>query len=203
MSLGGAGETRRYHDGMWRALKLHPDSRSAAVARIEVEAERAGPASLELRYVLTGDAGDLRLPPTGESKRTDELWRHTCFEAFVGTPGGDAYIELNFAPSTQWAAYAFDGYRRGMRPADVSTPRIEVRATQDEFQLTATVDLGGAGLPPDAPWRIGLSAVVEARGGRISYWALAHPPRKPDFHSRDCFALELPAPDRPSDLERP
>ena len=27
----------------------------------------------------------------------------------------------------------------------------------------------------------------------MSYWALAHPPGKPDFHHPDCFALELPA----------
>ena len=45
-----------------------------------------------------------------------------------------------------------------------------------------------------APWRIGLSAVIEERHGRKSYWALAHPPGKPDFHHDDCFAIELPAP---------
>ena len=27
--------------------------------------------------------------------------------------------------------------------------------------------------------------------GGISYWALAHPPGKPDFHHADGFALEL------------
>jgi hypothetical protein len=51
---------------------------------------------------------------------------------------------------------------------------------------------GMSSLPRDAPWRLGLSAVIEETSGRKSYWALAHPPGKPDFHHADCFAYELP-----------
>ena len=40
---------------------------------------------------------------------------------------------------------------------------------------------------------LGLSAVIEEADGNVSYWALAHPPGKPDFHHSDCLALELPA----------
>jgi hypothetical protein len=43
-----------------------------------------------------------------------------------------------------------------------------------------------------AIWQLDLAAVIEERGGRISYWALAHPPGKPDFHHSDCFTLEFP-----------
>jgi hypothetical protein len=39
--------------------------------------------------------------------------------------------------------------------------------------------------------RLGLSAVVEATDGGLSYWALRHPPGKPDFHHIDAFALQL------------
>jgi hypothetical protein len=39
---------------------------------------------------------------------------------------------------------------------------------------------------------VGLSAVVKETSGRQSYWALAHPSGKPDFHHSDCFALEVP-----------
>jgi hypothetical protein len=48
-----------------------------------------------------------------------------------------------------------------------------------------------AGLPPDRAWRIGLSAVIEDTNGEISYWALAHPPGKPDFHHANGFAYEI------------
>ncbi len=43
--------------------------------------------------------------------------------------------------------------------------------------------------------RLGLSAVIEQTDGTKSYWALAHPPGKPDFHHRDCFAHQLSAAD--------
>jgi hypothetical protein len=57
--------------------------------------------------------------------------------------------------------------------------------------------LDGLSLPGAAVWRLGLSAVIEETSGRKSYWALAHPKGKPDFHHADCFTLELAAPSRP------
>ena len=96
------------------ALKLHPDSHCSAVNRIEVDVVRARPASLVLRYFVTGTIGNLRLPGMLTPARADELWRHTCFEAFVRALPSAAYYEFNFSPSTQWAAYQFSGYRQGM-----------------------------------------------------------------------------------------
>jgi len=49
-------------------------------------------------------------------------------------------------------------------------------------------------LPPGRPLRLGLSAVVEDADGELSYWALRHPPGKPDFHYTDAFALQLVLP---------
>jgi hypothetical protein len=171
-------------------LTPHPDSHCAAVTSLEAEAVRDGAGLLRLRYVLNGAMSAVSLPPITASVRTDELWRRTCFEAFVEV--GEGYYELNLAPSTQWAAYCFDGYRQGMRPAPIDAPRIEVRRTGDSLELRALV----SGLP-GGPWRIGLSAVVEEASGGLSYWALRHLPGKPDFHHRDCFALELPETARP------
>jgi hypothetical protein len=179
---------------MRQALMLHPDSRCAAVARIEVEAARPRPGALVLRYLVTGAIGDLRLPPAAAPTRTDGLWQSTCFEAFLRAPPGEAYCEFNFAPSTEWAAYRFDAYREGMRGADeIGAPRIEVEASGESLSLLASLDF--AGIPEfraGAPWRLGLSAVIEEAGGGKSYWALAHPAGRPDFHRADCFTLEIP-----------
>ena len=174
---------------MRQTLRLHPDSRCAAVTSIEVEATRSRRGLLALHYVVTGTIRDLRLPPVTAPERTDELWRHTCLEAFVRAPRGTGYLELNFAPSTQWAAYRFSGYREGMAVADeVSAPRIDVISSARCFEMQVAL-----ALPGDTPWRLGLSAVIEETSGVKSYWALAHPPGKPDFHHADCFALELAA----------
>ena len=43
--------------------------------------------------------------------------------------------------------------------------------------------------------RLALSAVVEAADGELSYWALRHPPGRPDFHHIDAFDLQLDGPE--------
>ena len=169
------------------ALALHPLSVCDAVTAIEVEAAR-GPANLlSLRYIVAGAIGDLLLPPAASPTRGDNLWQHSCFEAFAREEGEAAYREFNFAPSTQWAAYSFDDFRSGMRNAEIATPRIATSSAADRFELRVALDL-----PANALWRLGLSAVIEEINGRKSYWALAHPPGKADFHHPDCFALSLP-----------
>jgi hypothetical protein len=170
-----------------QALRLHPDSLCAAATKIEVDIARPHPDSLILSYVVSGRISDLLMPPVAAAARTDELWRHTCFEAFVRSSADAGYYEFNFAPSTQWAAYRFDSYRSGMRIAtEIGAPRIEVRSSAESYTLQAALELDRL-----SSWRLGLSAVLEETNGRKSYWALAHPPGKADFHHADCFALEL------------
>jgi hypothetical protein len=184
---------------MRQALKLHPDSRCMAATHIDVEVARPRPGNLLLRYFVTGRMIDLRMPPASAATRGDGLWRHTCFEAFVRAPPGTAYYEFNFAPSMQWAAYRFSDTRSGMSVAsEISAPGVEVRSNGAGYELQAALALDRLpGLPGDTAWRLGLSAVIEETSGNISYWALAHPPGKADFHHSDCFAHELPAASRP------
>lgn len=159
-----------------------------------MSAARPRPGTLVLSYAVTGTISDLRMPPMTAPARADGLWRHTCFEAFVRAPSGTAYYELNFAPSTHWAAYGFGDYRSGMRVArEMSAPRVVVQASGERYRLRVSSELDRLpGLPSDAPWRLGLAAILEENSGRTSYWALAHPPGQADFHHSDCFVHELP-----------
>jgi hypothetical protein len=177
---------------MRHVLRLHPDSHCLAVAQMEVVIARPQPGRLVLSYIVTGKMSDVRMPPVVASARSDELWRHTCFEAFVRASPGEEYYEFNFGPSTQWAAYRFGSYRSGMRvAAEISANPIEVTATAGSFILEASLDLDRLELPREVLWRLGLSALIEETSGRKSYWALAHPPGRPDFHHADSFAHEL------------
>jgi hypothetical protein len=178
---------------MRQLLRLHPDSRCFAVAHIEVGVARPRADSLVLSYIVTGKMSDVRMPPVMTATRSDELWRHTCFEAFVRASSGAEYYEFNFAPSTQWAAYRFSNYRSGMSvAAEISAPPIEVRSSSDCYTLQASLELDHlSALPSKALWRLALSALIEDTSGRKSYWALAHPPGKPDFHHADGFAHEF------------
>lgn len=160
-------------------LTPHPDRPALTVADVAASAVREGD-RLCVRYRVA-DGTALRVnthPPI----RTDELWKHTCFEAFV-MGAGPGYREFNFAPSGAWAAYAFDDYRDGMRNAE-ATPVI----AWDGATLTAELAVD---LPGD--WRLNLTAVIEELDGTKSYWALAHPDGPPDFHDPACFVLSLPA----------
>lgn len=186
-------------------LMAHPATPNEAVRRVAARAQLAGPDSLRFQYVLEADPLLLNIPPpAAEAGRADKLWAHTCFEAFVGVPESRRYLELNFSPSGQWAAYGFNSYRQGMTPALHVAPRLAVRRGAARLELQAEVQLSGSLSAPepgpeasrDRRLRIALSTVVEDRRGRLSYWALCHPPGRPDFHHPDSFSLtlELPSP---------
>ena len=174
----------------FHTLVAHPqgDTPAAAVAaRAELDRGRR----LTLEWSLTGDLKALAIPRRSASRRADRLWEHTCFEAFVAPASGARYCELNFAPSTRWAAYELDGYRQGMRPLELATPpTVKIVTAANELRVTAGVELGGLADAP-WPWRIGLTAVVEDRAGGRAFYALLHPRDKPDFHDAAAFTVIL------------
>lgn len=182
--------------------KLCPLQPFAPASRGPVRALAAsasrGDTGLRFRYVLEGDLGALRIPALRTPRRAGELWQHTCFEAFVAVADGGGYLELNFSPSTEWAAYGFAGYRAGRTDVVLpDPPRIAVTRSQGDLVVDAQV--GGAVLPQAwrataAKLRIALSAVIEDGSGGISYWALRHAPGKPDFHHADGFCIEVTTP---------
>ena len=174
------------------ALVPHPDHPAPAVHGLRVDVTRT-PEALTVVYALEGDLDAIRIPAQAAPAIVHGLWEHTCFELFVAIDGEPAYHELNLAPSGAWAAFVFRGYRDGEPLADEAlAPRIAVTREADRLLLEGHVPL--ARLSPAyaaARLRLALTAVVEdTRGGR-SYWALRHPPGRPDFHHRDAFALVL------------
>ena len=174
----------------FHTLIAHSQGGKPAV-KVEARAELVRALRMTLEWSLTGDLKTLALPRRSASHRADRLWEHTCFEAFVAPASGPRYCELNFAPSTRWAAYAFDGYRQGMRPLELAKPpKVKVVTTANELRVTAGVELGGLADAP-LPWRIGLTAVVEDRAGGRAYYALLHPRDKPDFHDAAAFTVIL------------
>lgn len=173
-------------------LIRHPDTPSSA-STLPVRVGRRG-RNLMITYRIPGDTAGLVFPPEQKTEVRNNLWEHTCFEAFIRPLGAAEYIELNFSPSTQWAAYRFDDYREGMRAYSVGyVPKIVSTPWQNRYELSAGLDLP---LEWEAlSWRLNIAAVLEERDGTRSYWALAHPPGDPDFHHWDCFVLELPPAD--------
>ena len=143
------------------------------------------PSELHVSFRVDGDLHRVIVPDPASPQRTDGLWRTTCLEVFVQAGGG--YYEFNLSPSGQWAGYRFDSYRQGMAAADIGAPTLSTERDARGFRLTARMEL-----PRDADGRLALSAVIEQTDGAKTYWALAHPSDKPDFHHPDSFVLDLP-----------
>lgn len=176
------------------SLTSHPTRPALRIDAVEAEVERPSANLLRFRYVVRGDIAALAVPAPSAPLRADNLWKTTCFEAFLKPASGAGYREFNFSPSGRWAAYDFAAYRDLTGDAGLpAAPQIGSSRTADRLELTAILSLD----LPDEPCRLGLSAVIEEIGHGISYWALSHPEGKPDFHHDACFASELPAATRP------
>jgi len=165
-------------------LVPHPSTPETAFG-VAAGVERVA-GGLRFAYRLVGALDVVRIPPAVPARRTDRLWEHTCFEAFVAQNDEPGYVELNVAPSGAWAVYGFAGYRE--RAADpAGEPALEVGRDADALDVVATLSF------PTSSLRVGLTAVIERTDGRTSYWALAHPSARPDFHDAGGFVAHVPA----------
>jgi hypothetical protein len=175
------------------ALTAHPSTPDGAARSVEVQVRVQEPDLLVFEYSLVADMSRIRVPPPGTGGRADNLWRHTCFEAFVASADAPGYHEFNFSPSLDWGVYRFSVYREGMSSAEIGqSPKISVRRDDGRLELRSAVRLGYlADLRDARHLKIGLAAVIEDEDGRLSYWGLRHPSGRPDFHHPSGFALEL------------
>jgi len=178
------------------SLVPHTKSQTLAVRSVKAGINMTSGGALRLQYLLEGEPDQLAIPAMETPVHTDDLWRHTCFEAFVTADSSPEYYEFNFSPSSQWAAYSFARYREEMELLEcgASMP-IEVHRSKERLELE--VPIPGVALrriSTGGAIRMALAAVIEEIDGRLSYWALAHPSSSPDFHHPDSFTLHLQRP---------
>lgn len=170
-------------------LVPHPSTPCPAIDLFEVQLERQAKA-LNVRYRVCGATDDILVPEIRSPAREDGLWQHTCFELFARMAVSARYREINLSPSTCWAAYEFNEYRSGMKDAPGVTA-LPIRVERAPGQLALEAQLPAEALTGTGATNvhIGLAAVLEHCDHRKSYWALAHPADKPDFHHPAAFTL--------------
>ena len=176
-------------------LAPHPSTPCRAVHSLAVDVGRTAAGALRLVYRLSGDVAALRLPPaSAQPQPSDGLWRHSCFEAFIGPASATAYREFNFSPSGDWAVYDFAQERvRADAPHAPAALTLSFSQQADALTLTAVTPHLPTPWDESADTLLGLSAVIESADGQLSYWALAHPRPQPDFHTRAGWTARLPA----------
>lgn len=178
-------------------LHCHPSTATGRVHGFAARVRVMRTGALAILYHLYAQTSRLRIASPRVPRRSDGLWQHTCFEAFIAVNDGPAYYEFNFSPSGEWAVYGFGEYRAGGSiEGKELAPQIDFRSDKDGIELTAAVSLDKLPLIRQQKIiRVGLSAVIEASDGTLSYWALKHPSDEPDFHHPDSFTLELALPE--------
>jgi len=167
---------------------------SLTVESLGVSVERTL-SELKFRFDLANASG-VRIPPIGDLRRGKDLWKRTCFEVFLGVPDSPEYFEWNFAPSGEWDYFSFADVRTRSEWSRLS-PLTGVRSAHwsqgPGLQLELRLGLGFSdrlewALANRRPLEVGLTAVLEASGGELSYWATRHQANQPEFHARTSFA---------------
>ena len=161
-------------------LTLHPDSRCFAATHVEVGVERPRADSLVLSYIVTGKMSEVRIPPAIAAARSDELWRHTCFEAFWVLRLARRITNSTLRLRHNGRHIEFNGYQNGMlwraRSAHLPTEVCDglqllhvARAAQSWIALS--------GLSHKASWRLRFwAALIKNQERPQVIRALAHPP---------------------------
>lgn len=179
----------------FRLAPFHAPGTSASEAALALEI--TGIATLErnsvqITYRISGATERVKFAgPHAPSSRKNDLWRTTCFELFVKTPGGSEYWEYNFAPSGDWDVYRFASYRSELlRETQITNVSIATEVEQSRLvnlqaRLPLPSRLTGHALS------FGISSVIEDATGTMHYFALRHGGAKPDFHDPGNFVLSF------------
>ena len=146
---------------------------------------------LNIEYLLTGNLSKIIVPQPEKTLRQSELWEHTCFELFIKLKNSSKYWEFNFSPSRNWNVFRFLDYRLNIveEKAFDSLP-FDVSQNINCLQLKAHIDLDRLEIA-DKDLEIAISAVIENRKQKLSYWALNHPAAEADFHHPDSFTISF------------
>jgi hypothetical protein len=171
-------------------LTGHPDNRKHFHQRIEVTLAQSTDGGMTITYVIHDVSLDMRISTVDAPAPADALWRTTCCELFVNPTGQTGYREFNFSPSGQWAAYDFlDTRKPAATTPGCTAPVIKTKREGSTLQLE--VGLPKSALPRGETLRLAVDVILETNDGSLGYWALMHPPGKPDFHHHAGFVLSL------------
>ena len=173
------------------ALQPFPDNNKLAQIEINGRVTRKD-RILSIEYQLFGDLNSISIAPAANiPSRQFHLWEATCFEFFIGIPGDRNYWEFNLSPSGDWAVFALDDYRQGLRDelAFTSLP-FKVDRYPNYITLSLEFDLSELILA-EQDLEMSVTTVIKSSQDELSYWAISHSGKEADFHLRDSFSIEM------------
>ena len=161
-------------------LVPHPSTRRPRSRPFKVWAnvEHAGAlgavATTNIWFGVGAPAARFVIPEAAEPARADELWKTTCFEAFLRPHGERGLSRVEFRAVGRMGGVRF--HRLPRRHDATPRSRRPVHPDGGQFHLVGARRDDRRRRRPN--WELGLSAVLEEKDGTKSYWALAHPTAK-------------------------
>ena len=145
--------------------------------------------SFFISYKLQGELSmiDLGVGLPNHS-RVLKLWEKTCFELFIKNEE-DAYIEFNFSPEFEWNCFYFASKGNNLSEySRMDSVKIDILLSIDIFHLIVELDKKKF---PDSFFkgelRAGITSVIQEKTEKLSYWALSHHDKRPNFHDFKSF----------------
>lgn len=121
------------------------------------------------------------------NKRQKGLWKSTCFEIFWKEKDEKKYWEFNLSSDLSWNIFSFDEYRQPQEREDLNFKAINFsKKSSSPVKFYIEIDLSLSGISVEEI-QVGVTAVLEHKTQRKSYWALTHKGEKPDFHIQESF----------------
>lgn len=124
--------------------------------------------------------------------RQDFLWRHSCFELFIGVKNHDLYREINLSRSNAWQAYQFEEYRYPEDSPPQQASDIElISLNNTRFGITAVLDINPFLHQHNLKMKdlfIGTTSVINTATKPLLF-AMQHSTVPPDFHNKRDWLL--------------
>lgn len=139
---------------------------------------------LRLKFAWEDSDNEIQFQLNQAPQRTPELWKTTCFEAFLQPVGQNRYFEVNLASSGAWEAYEFSSYRSPQPPQQTAKIQLtDFKKMNNSIEAQFSIDDG------HLDWNCSLTAVIELKTTQKYYLATKHAGDKPDFHLHESFSL--------------
>ena len=172
-------------------LSPHPSERAPPAVLLSASLDLKGDIA-HIIYELEGALEGLSLPLKCTASRGTDLWKTTCFEIFLKPHGALHYYEYNFSPSSMWDCLRFSDVRERSNPIfEFENPLVDVIRHADCLTVSAHFELPKDIRHNPKDLAIGISAVLQDKGGDCSYWALRHGTETPDFHDQQNFSAHF------------
>ncbi len=118
--------------------------------------------------------------------RFHELWKQTCFEAFVQPVGDSKYFEINLNTHKAWNVYEFENYREPQPPVECAAADVIDVQIKEDF-LRARIKFNKMEFKK---LKVSLCAVLNLKETGTTYWSFQHVDAKPNFHHFGSFVIE-------------